>query len=135
VFAAASAAVNIALTLALTPLFGMWGVVGATVATIVGTSVVALVVFHRTHRVPAADSVRAIGTPVLLSLAAALPIVLWLAVEGTPDAGRVSGAIGSIAFVAVFLAIYWPAASRMGILPDKLALRPLLRRARAVEPV
>jgi O-antigen/teichoic acid export membrane protein len=131
VFATISAVANIALTLALTPLFGLWGVVGATVATIVGMSVVAMVKFHRTHPVPGRDTLRAVGVPVALAAAASLPILLWLAVMGAPDDGRVEGAIGAAAFGAVFVALYWPAATRLGILPEKLALRLPRRRARA----
>jgi O-antigen/teichoic acid export membrane protein len=133
-FATGSALANIALTVALTPAFGMWGVIGATIATITGTSVVALWQFHRTHPVPIHATVRALGAPVLLSLAAASPILLWLLVRGVPSEARIGGAVTAAGFVAVFVAIYWPAATRTGILPAKLALRFPRRLARAGQP-
>jgi O-antigen/teichoic acid export membrane protein len=130
-FATGSAIANIALTLALTPLFGLWGVVTATVLTLVGTAVVILTAFHRTYPVPVADTLRAIGVPVGLSLVAALPVVAWLLTGIAPAEDRLSGLIATVALGLAFVAIYWPLATRLGILPDKLALRLPRRRVRA----
>ncbi len=123
VFAVVTAVANVLLTLALTPLFGMWGVIGATILSMVGSSIAGIYWFHRSYPVPLRDSLRAIGRPTALAAVAAAPIVAWLAIAGAPDGGRVTAALMSAIGVALFTAVYWPVASRMRLLPERLSLR------------
>ena len=126
--ATGTATANILLTLALTPLFDLWGVIGATVVSLVGATWAFLVWFHRSHGVPPAEYLRAAGAPLAAALAASAPVVLWLLAAGVTDGERVPAAIATAVFFVVFAAIYWPLATRLEILPERLRF-PLVARA------
>jgi len=98
--------------------------------------------FHRAHGdqgLPLRAYVRAAGPPALLAVLAGVPVALaWLVVE-TPD-GRGAAALLSLACLAVYVGIYWPLASRLGYLPEKLRPAGLVgvlraRRSREARPL
>jgi O-antigen/teichoic acid export membrane protein len=119
--------VNVILTVALAPFFGLWGVLGGTAIAIVVGAVVFLVNFHRHYGVPSGIYVRAAGAPVLVALLAGLPIVVWLLITGDPVSGRWAGFAVTFAFLATYVAIYWPIASSLDMLPERLSLRRIPR--------
>ena len=120
-------ALNIVFTIALTPLFGLWGVIAGTMIAIVGGCAVFLVYFHRVHGLPGRDYLRAAGVPALVALAAGLPIALFDVADHIGDGERVRALVATMAFLAVYVALYWPAASRLDILPDRLNIRSFWR--------
>jgi O-antigen/teichoic acid export membrane protein len=129
-YAALAATLNILLTVILAPLFDLWGVVGATVVALVASSTVLTVRFHRSHDIDWRVYALAVGQPFLLALTAAAPCIAWLLLQGAPD-DRLSALPVCAGFGVVFGAIYWVAASRLDILPERLTLSRL-RRAPSV---
>ncbi len=124
---ALTAVVTVAFMLALTPVFGIWGVATGSVVGIVTGCVVFLVYFHRQHGIPARVYARSVGLPAVVALVPALPIALsWLLIS-VPD-GRLPAALISAADAAFYCVVYATLAERLDMLPDKL--RPgSLRRA------
>jgi O-antigen/teichoic acid export membrane protein len=120
-----TAAVNIALTVALAPLLGFWGVLAGTVLALSAGSARWVIRFHRTYRLPADDYFRAVLPPAALSLGLAAPFALWVLHVWSDDVSRVTAA-GVVALVTVaYGGIYWLAASDLRLLPAKLTLRPV----------
>jgi O-antigen/teichoic acid export membrane protein len=118
---------NLLFTVALTPIFGLWGVVAGTMISIVGWSAVFLVRFHRMHRVSVAAYFRAAGIPAAIAALSGVPIALYVLTAPVQNGDRLSAAVATAAFLTVYLALYWPVASRAGILPDRLRLRSFKR--------
>jgi len=86
--------------------------------------------FHRAQDLPFALYVRSAGPPALLSILAGVPVgLVWLVVE-TPG-GRMPAALVSLACFIVYVGIYWPLASRLDYLPEKLRPAGLLATLRA----
>jgi O-antigen/teichoic acid export membrane protein len=121
---------NLAFTLVLTPIFGLWGVIAGTMISIVAWCAAFLVRFHRDHRIPAADYARAAGVPVAAAIAASVPVVLTAALAGVHDLDRWSAVVASAVFLFLYLTTYWPIATRLDILPSRLSLG-VVRRFRA----
>ena len=128
--ATGTAIANVALTAVLTPLLGLWGVIGATVVSLIGASWALLWWFHRSHDLPAREFVRAAGAPVAAALAASLPALAWTLAVGVDEGDRVTAALVTAGSFALFGAIYWPLASRIGVLPERLRF-PFMPAARA----
>ncbi len=124
--------VNIVLTLALTPFFGFWGVVAGSALAIALGAVGFLVYFHRLYRIPAKVLARAAGVPALAAGLAGVPTFCWLVFIGFPYEGRLPSLAATAVSFGVYVAIYWPLATRLGILPDKLNLRRRSRRTQEV---
>jgi O-antigen/teichoic acid export membrane protein len=123
-----TAAVNIALTVALAPLLGFWGVLAGTVLALAGGSVVFVRRFLRVYGLPWRDHLLAVGRPAALALgltALLLPFELLL---GWDTASRLLSAAVVVASVAAYALVYWPLAGRLGFLPEKLTLHALRRR-------
>ena len=117
-----TAGIDIVATVALAPVFGIWGVLAGTVIGIVGGSAAYLYLFHRDHGLPAIDYARAVSGPAVVAVLAAAPVVLvQLLVFGVPDA-RPAATVATVAYAVMFVGIYWPVASRLGLLPEKLQL-------------
>ena len=130
----ASAVINIIATLILTPLLGLWGVVGGTIISVIGGALVYLVMFHRDHGIPWMDYVRAVGTPALIAGMAALPVLATALLLGTPTGGRLPAVVMTVALAGGYLGIYWPLADRRDLLPEALRLASLSRRLRRRTP-
>ncbi len=112
---------NIMLTVLLAPLFGILGVVGATALAIVGGSTVFLIRFHRFYGVAGRAYATAVGVPAALACLAAAPVLLfWLLFAGAAPDERLPAFALAAAFFAVYVAVYWPLATRLGILPERL---------------
>lgn len=132
------AVVTIAAMLLLAPIVHLAGVIaGVAFGTLFG-AVFYLVRFHRYHRVPAVEYARSAGPPALLAALAGAPIALaWLFVDAPRS--RPPALLASLACLAVYVAIYWPLASRLGFLPERLRLgrvrRAAARRWRARQAV
>ena len=123
-YAGLAAALNILLTIVLAPLFDLWGVIGATVIALVASSAMLTVRFHRSHGISWRVYGLAVGQPLLLSLAAAAPGIVWLLAQGAPT-GRLAALPVCAGIGLVFVAVYWVGASRLDILPPRLALSRL----------
>ena len=130
---AIAAVLNIAFTLVLGPLFGLWGVL---VGTVLGISVSALLFvqrFHRAYEIPLVEYVRAVGPPALLSVGLAVPVATLAIVAGDLAATRATAVPALFAVAALYMLAYWLVASWLGYLPAKLTA-PLRRRRLARQP-
>jgi O-antigen/teichoic acid export membrane protein len=117
------AALNIALTLALAPFFGFWGILAGTVLALAFGSGVFVVRFHRAYGLPLRAYVTAVVPPAALALVIAAGVALGLTLQGWETGSRASSAFVVVAVVVAYLGLYWPLAGRLGFLPDRLALR------------
>lgn len=128
--AALVAALNVALTLALAPVFGLWGVLAGTFAAELIVHTLWLRRFGRLYTVPGREIVRVITRPVALAVGLAVPIgVAYRVLAGAPS-GRLSALIGTAAVVLPYGLAYWLLASRMDLLPEQLKVRRIIRRIR-----
>ena len=128
-----AALLNIAFTLALGPLFGLWGVL---VGTVLGISVSALLFverFHRAYDIPLGEYIHAVGPPALLSIAIAAPLATLAILAGELAATRATAVPALLAVTGLYMLAYWLIASRLGYLPAKLTT-PLGRRRPARQP-
>jgi O-antigen/teichoic acid export membrane protein len=124
--------INIVLTLALTPFFGLWGVLAGSALAISLGAVGFLIYFHRLYRIPAAVLARATGVPAFAAGLAGVPAICWLVFIGFPYEGRLPSVAATAVSLLVYVAIYWPLASKLDILPDKLNMRRRSGRAQEV---
>lgn len=111
---------NLAGTIAAAPLFGLWGVLIATVAAQVVTSVIFLVRFHRRYSLPASAYVDAVAGPAAVTLLVALPFALWYLFGGSIPSGRGLAIVGALATGGVYALICWLIESRLSLLPERL---------------
>jgi len=122
-----SAVTNIVLTVALAPIFGLWGVLGGTVIAMSSAALLLMYRFHRSFGIPGRDYAGAVLPPAALSLGLAVPFALFdLFLAPEPSTRPV--ALALLAAVSVpYATAYWLIASRLGYLPDRLSapwLRP-----------
>ena len=125
------AALNLVLTVVLAPFFGLAGVVAGTVVAVGSVSAVFVVSFARSYGIGAAELRAAIVPPAKLATVLAAPFVPLVLATYHLGSTRLSAAALLVAFVAAYVAIYWPLASRIGVLPQRLALKRLLNRSAA----
>jgi O-antigen/teichoic acid export membrane protein len=113
---------NVASTIIVAPIFGLWGVLIATVGAEVTASTVFMVRFHRRYGLGWGDFGRAVGPPVALTLAAAVPFALvYAAGVDVPDS-RGPALVGLVATGGTYGLICWIAGSRLEMLPEKLRM-------------
>jgi O-antigen/teichoic acid export membrane protein len=124
------AAVNLALTVALAPLFGLWGVLAGTFGAITGGTLVFIARFQREWQIPRGAFVRAVSTAGSLALGLAAPIALVEILLGDAPPTRAAAGAATLAICAVYAIPYWILASRLGILPAQLTYRSVLGRRR-----
>lgn len=129
------AALNIALTIALASAFGFWGVLAGTVLALAFGSGVFVVRFHRTYGLPLRAYVTAVVPPAALALLIAAGVAAGVTLQGWDAGSRTTSAFMLIAVAVAYLGLYWPAASRLGFLPARLALRSAPRAPAQVPPV
>jgi O-antigen/teichoic acid export membrane protein len=125
------AALNLVLTLALAPAFGLAGVVAGTVVAVGGVSAVFIVSFARSYGIDAVELRAAIVRPAALATAVALPFIPLVLVSHHLAGSRLSAGALLFGFAAGYGALYWPLASRIGVLPQRLVLRRALSRSAA----
>lgn len=123
-----TAAVNLALSLALAPLLGLWGVLIATVVAIVSLSVVLIVRFMRSYGLTRADARRAFLPPTLLATGVGLPLVPLVLATDHLAQGRLSALPLLVGISLLYGVPYWLLAGRAGLIPERLTLGALLRR-------
>jgi O-antigen/teichoic acid export membrane protein len=128
------ATANIVLTVALAPLFGLWGVLVGTALAFTGGAYLQVVLLHRKLEFPIATYWRATLPTYQRCLALSIPLVLVsVLVTGTPRWVHILAvAIAGGAFIVTYTCL----AARAGVLPDSIARRlpsfGMTRRAEAV---
>jgi O-antigen/teichoic acid export membrane protein len=124
------AAVNLALTAALAPIFGLWGVLAGTFGAITAGSLLFVARFQRKWRIEPRAFSRAVALPASLALGLAVPIVaVEIVLDSAPESRLPAGAV-TLAVATAYLVPYWVLASRTGILPAQLAYGAVLGRLR-----
>jgi len=113
------AVVNVALTVALAPLFGIWGVVGGTFLALLVGSVRFNARFLRLFDLSPGDFLRGVVPTAVLAVGLALPSIALAVLVGTPD-GRLSAALLLALSLILYVPPYWWLATRGGYLPEKL---------------
>lgn len=134
-YSTVTAVVNVILTIALTPLFGLWGVLVATVLAWAVGSLLFIRAYNRENDLVWGDYLSAVVPVTALCVACSAPCIAWFLLGGTVPADRLP-ALAATAVVAItFLVPFWTFASRFGFLPDRLTpgavMRALRRDARA----
>jgi O-antigen/teichoic acid export membrane protein len=129
-FAAANAGLiailNVVFTIALTPLFGLWGVVTGTALAIVAGSVLFDFRFIERFALPRSDFWDGVLPAGMLAIGLAIPPAILAIAVGIPD-NRLTALPLLIVSVGAFALPYWILASRRGLLPSQLAYPPRLR--------
>jgi O-antigen/teichoic acid export membrane protein len=125
------AALNLALTVALAPFFGLAGVVAGTVIAVGLISAVFVVSFARSYGLSAADLLEGILPSTLLASAVAVPFVPLVVATHHLGSGRLAAAGLLAAFSFCYAAVYWPLASWIGVLPEQLMVKRMLPRSAA----
>jgi O-antigen/teichoic acid export membrane protein len=124
---------NVTATLIAAPIFGLWGVLVATVVAQVIASGIFLVRWHRRYSLGMGTYFEAVGKPSAIVFGAALPFALFYLLGGgsVPD-GRPLALLGTICTGGVYIVVVWLLESRWGMLPDRLSyasIRGRLARA------
>ncbi|HSC20651.1 MAG TPA: lipopolysaccharide biosynthesis protein [Solirubrobacterales bacterium] len=119
---------NVGATLVAAPIFGLWGVLVATVAAELVASAIFLVRFHRRYGLGARPFLGSVGRPAAVALSAALPFALWYLLGGNTDVSRPVALFGTIATGGVYFLACWLVESRLDLLPDRLNAAQLRRR-------
>jgi O-antigen/teichoic acid export membrane protein len=119
------AGVNMALTLALAPVFGFWGVLAGTVVAMTLGSAVFMLRYNRAYGLSWGDFLGAVVPPALLSFGVAAIIGLWVLLLGWGEPLRLTAVLLVLGITVGYTLIYWPIASRLGFLPEKITLRPM----------
>jgi O-antigen/teichoic acid export membrane protein len=128
------AALNVALTIALAPVLGFWGVLAGTVVALAVGSVILVVRFHRSYGIALDEYARAVAPPAALALGLGAAFATVVALTGWTAPSRGASALIAAAIALAYAALYWPLASALHFLPRTLALRSPLRRVTAPEP-
>ena len=125
-FAAANsvliALMNVALTIALAPLFGLWGVISGTAVAVVLGSMVFNVRFLKRFDLRWSDFADGALRPAALAIGLALPFALLSLAVGLPSGRPAAFALLAVCVLGYGLP-YWYLASRRRLLPEKLAFR------------
>jgi O-antigen/teichoic acid export membrane protein len=121
-----SALLNIALTVALAPIFGLPGVLAGTALAIAVSPVLFLVRFHRRHELSASLYVRSVWRPLAVTVCLAAPAaivtaVLYHASTSRGAAFAIAAGVGGVYCFAV-----WIVSGRLRLLPQRL-LAPMWR--------
>jgi O-antigen/teichoic acid export membrane protein len=131
-FAAANAGLiavlNVIFTLALTPLFELWGVVIGTAAAIVIGSVLFNRRFLKKFELPRSDLWDGVLPAGALAVGLAIPAAVLAIVVGMPDDRLTALPLLAVSILS-FALPYWVLASRRGLLPSQLSY-PLRLRPR-----
>lgn len=121
------ATLNVALTIALAPLFGVWGVVAGTALALILGAIRFNVRFLRRYEIPWRDFFASIVPSGLLSFGLAIPPAVLAIAVGVPSS-RWTAAVLFLFSVAIYAIPYWLIASRYDLLPEKLMLAAARRR-------
>jgi O-antigen/teichoic acid export membrane protein len=127
--ATATAIANIVLTVALAPVFGVWGVMSGTILALSGGALYQIVLVHRHFGMPLRQYRDATRPSFLMALFLAVPVILVATL--TPDVNRWVQAALCIGLATTYLGGYSYGALRLGVLPGTIA-RLLQRRPPAI---
>lgn len=109
---------NIALTLALAPLFGVIGVLAGSIVAITVGSVRMIWQFQRAYAIPGRAFVAAVRGPTAAALGLGIPAAIVAILLPAPD--RFACVALTIGLAGSYAAAYWLVASRSGWLPARL---------------
>ncbi|MDX6626457.1 MAG: hypothetical protein QOE56_1446 [Solirubrobacterales bacterium] len=112
---------NVCSTLAVAPIFGLWGVLIATVSAEVIASSVFLVRFHRRYGFGWRDFRHAVGPPLILTLVVAIPYLPIYLLGVEIPTSRLPALLGALATGGSYGVICWLIASSLRMLPEKLS--------------
>jgi O-antigen/teichoic acid export membrane protein len=111
---------NVASTLAAAPIFGLWGVLIATIGAEIVASAIFLLRFHRRYGFGWKDFRTAVGPPTILTLVVAIPFAaVYVIGVGIPDS-RLPALLGALATGGVYAVVCWLLGSWLKMLPEKL---------------
>jgi O-antigen/teichoic acid export membrane protein len=121
--------VNVAVTIAAAPIFGLWGVLLATFGAQVLASTIFLVRWHRRYSLGPAIFLQSVAKPATVVLGLAVPFGLWYLLGGgsIPD-GRPLALIGTLCTGGVYFLACWVVESHWRMLPDRLSFGSVRRR-------
>lgn len=117
------AVLNVAFTLALAPLFGLWGVVAGTFVSVTLGSLIFNARFLRLFSLPSSDLLGAVLRPGVLALGLGIPPAALALAVGVPS-GRAAAIPLLLLAGAAYTIPYWLIATRRGYLPSQLEFRP-----------
>lgn len=129
-YSSVTAGANIVLTLALTPFFGLWGVLVATVLAWAVGSLLFVRAYNRLNDLTWDDYLGAVLPVTGLCLVCAVPCVAWFLLGGAVPDERLPALLATAAAGVSFLVPYWLVGGRLGFLPERLTASRLLRRRR-----
>ncbi len=127
------AAANVVLTVALAPIFGLWGVVGGTFLAVTLGSMAFNARFLRLFALPARDFFSAVVPTAALALGLGVPSAALAIAVGVPS-GRVTAIPLLLLSTAAYAIPYWLIATRRGYLPSQLEFPPMRRRDSVATP-
>ena len=113
------AVLNVILTVALAPLFGIWGVVTGTFIALILGSLRFTRRFLKMFSLPWSDFIAGAGRTGALALALAVPPAALAILVGVPD-NRLTAALALAAGGAIYIVPYWLLATHFDYLPEKL---------------
>lgn len=113
------AILNVAFTVALAPIFGVWGVVGGTFLALTIGAVRFTERFLKLFDLPLRDFLAGVVPTAVLAIGLALPAAAMAIVVGTPD-DRLTALLWLAVSVLIYALPYWVLASRRAYLPEKL---------------
>jgi O-antigen/teichoic acid export membrane protein len=125
------AALNVVLTIALAPLFGVWGVVGGTFLALTIGSLRFTERFLRLFDLSARDFLGGVVPTAVLAIGLAIPPALLAILVGTPSS-RLSAVLLLAIAAPLYVLPYWLLATRYGYLPAKLRF-PRMRARESLE--
>jgi O-antigen/teichoic acid export membrane protein len=111
---------NVVSTLAVAPIFGLWGVLIATVGAEITASGIFLYRFHRRYGFAWRDFRKAVGPPAMLTVLVAIPFAALYLVGIDVPTTRAPALLGAVATGGTYGMICWVAGSRLRMLPEKL---------------
>jgi O-antigen/teichoic acid export membrane protein len=117
------AIVNVVLTLALAPLFGVAGVVTGTVVAVSGLSAVLVWRFALKYRITRTEVWHAVFPAAAAAVLVGLPFAPAVIATDGLATSRLTAAALLIGFGLAYVLVYWPVASRIGVLPERVTLR------------
>jgi O-antigen/teichoic acid export membrane protein len=124
------AVLNVVFTLALAPLFGLWGVATGTFLALTLGTVLFHVRFLKRFSLPVRDLLAGTMPSGVLAMGLAFPPALLAFFVGTPG-GRLPAALWLAVSATIYGVPYWLIATRRGFLPERLEFPP---GRRAVSP-